>query len=86
MNEIAVTALAATIRELKAKGRTVVIITHRMTTVAVADKLLVMHEGTPKLYGPRDQVIAALKQPQMPVRPNLPVETPGTAVAIPGAA
>lgn len=73
LDEIGELALAATIRELKAKGRTVIIITHRMTTVAVADKLLVMHEGTPRLFGPRDQVIDALKQPQpsAPANPQL---------------
>ncbi len=88
LDELGELALATTIRELKAKGRTVVIITHRMTTVAVADKLLVMHEGTPKLFGPRDQVIEALKQPpqQAPARPAAapmpPLARPAT---VPGA-
>jgi ABC-type multidrug transport system ATPase subunit len=54
-------ALAETIRRLKAKKRTVVIITHRLTTLAVADSILVMHEGTVKAHGPRDQVLAAMR-------------------------
>ncbi|MEF8699406.1 MAG: type I secretion system permease/ATPase [Candidatus Accumulibacter sp. UW26] len=54
-------ALAETIRRLKAKRRTVVIITHRMTTLAVADSILVMHEGTVKAHGPREQVLAAMR-------------------------
>jgi ATP-binding cassette subfamily C exporter for protease/lipase len=54
-------ALAETLRRLKAAKRTVVIITHRMSTLAVADSILVMHEGTVKLHGPRDQVLAALR-------------------------
>ncbi|CAG0939600.1 Type I secretion system ATP-binding protein PrsD [Gallionellaceae bacterium] len=53
-------ALVETIRGLKARGRTVVIITHRMTTLATADKILVLHEGTPKIYAPRDKVLAAM--------------------------
>lgn len=53
-------ALVETIKGLKAKGRTVVIITHRMTTLAVADKILAMHEGTPKVFAPRDKVLAAM--------------------------
>ena len=52
-------ALAETLRRLKAEKRTVMIITHRMSTLAVADSILVMHEGTVKLHGPRDQVLAA---------------------------
>ena len=82
LDELGEQALAATIRELKAKGRTVIIITHRMTTVAVADKLLVMHEGTPKLFGPRDQVIDALKQPQATERPNPPFATLGRSTVV----
>jgi ABC-type glutathione transport system ATPase component len=39
----------------------VVIITHRMSTLAVADSILVLHEGTVKLHGPRDQVLAAMR-------------------------
>lgn len=54
-------ALAETIRRLKAQQRTVVIITHRLTTLAVVDSILVMHEGTVKAHGPREQVLAALR-------------------------
>ena len=54
-------ALAETLRRLKARQRTVVIITHRMTTVAVADSILVLHEGTVKAHGPRDQILAAMR-------------------------
>jgi ATP-binding cassette subfamily C exporter for protease/lipase len=54
-------ALADTIRRLKARKRTVVIVTHRMTTLAVADSILVMHEGTVKAHGPRDQMLAAMR-------------------------
>ncbi|MEF8738297.1 MAG: type I secretion system permease/ATPase [Candidatus Accumulibacter necessarius] len=59
-------ALAETIRRLKAKKRTVVIITHRLTTLAVADSILVMHEGTVKAHGPRDQVLAAIRSGNAP--------------------
>ena len=54
-------ALAETIRRLQARKRTVVIITHRLTTLAVADSILVMHEGTVRAHGPRDQVLAAMR-------------------------
>ena len=54
-------ALAETIRRLKAKQRTVVLITHRLTTLAVADSILVLHEGTVKAHGPREQVLAAMR-------------------------
>lgn len=73
-------ALAETVRRLKTTGSTVIIITHRRSTVQVADKLLVMHEGAPRLFGPREQVIEALKQSQTQHRPAASVNTSGRAV------
>jgi ATP-binding cassette subfamily C exporter for protease/lipase len=48
------------VREVKQRGCTVVIITHRTGLLAVADQMLVLAEGRPRMYGPRDQVLAAL--------------------------
>lgn len=61
LDDLGEAALAETIRRLKAKKRTVVIVTHRMTTLAVADSILVMNEGTVKVHGPRDQVLEAMR-------------------------
>lgn len=61
--------LIEAIKGLQGKACTVVIISHRMTTLAVADKILVMHEGAAKIYGPRDQVLAAMKSAGAAVRP-----------------
>jgi ATP-binding cassette subfamily C exporter for protease/lipase len=85
-------ALAETIRRLKAKKRTVVIITHRLTTLAVADSILVMHEGTVKAHGPRDQVLAAIRSGNAPTaggrtetaaRPAPPVAAAGSLPVAP---
>ncbi|MBL8397677.1 MAG: type I secretion system permease/ATPase [Candidatus Accumulibacter sp.] len=73
-------ALAATIQRLKTRKRTVVIITHRLTTLAVADSILVMHEGTVKAHGPREQILAALRggTPSTP-----PAKPSGTSPSLP---
>jgi ATP-binding cassette subfamily C exporter for protease/lipase len=47
---------------LKEKGKTVVLISHRPGVVSVADRLLILHEGAVQASGPRDGVLAALKQ------------------------
>jgi len=47
---------------LKAKGKTVVLISHRPGILSVADRLLILHQGTVQASGPRDGVLAALKQ------------------------
>lgn len=62
LDEIGERALNETIKELKAQGRTVFLITHRMSTLAVVDKLLMLNDGNLLAFGPRDQVLAALQQ------------------------
>lgn len=55
-------ALASAILELKSRGTTFVVMTHRTSILAVADKMLVMQEGVAQAFGPRDEVLAALKK------------------------
>ena len=54
-------ALLNTIRALKAKGKTVILITHRPGAVAVADRLVVLQDGKIMIEGPKDRVLAALR-------------------------
>jgi ATP-binding cassette subfamily C exporter for protease/lipase len=56
-------ALVQAIKALKARGRTVVVVGHRPSTFDVMDKILVLREGALAAYGPRDDVLAALRQP-----------------------
>lgn len=71
-------ALVQAIRALKAIGRTVVVITHRSSTFAAMDKILVLRDGMVAGYGPRDEVLAAIRQATQTSRPPIMVE--GTTV------
>jgi ATP-binding cassette subfamily C exporter for protease/lipase len=62
LDEAGDAALAAALLELKARGTTFVVMTHRTSVLAVADKLLVLRDGATQAYGPRDDVLAALKK------------------------
>lgn len=53
-------ALLQTMKHLKAKGVTVVVITHRPGLLAAVDRLLVLNEGSVVAFGPRDEVLAAM--------------------------
>jgi ATP-binding cassette, subfamily C, bacterial exporter for protease/lipase len=55
-------ALAQAIRAAKARGTTFVVITHRTSVLAVADKMLVLKDGAQQAFGPRDEVLAALRR------------------------
>ena len=56
------TALLSCIGELKRKGTTVVMITHRPNTLGAVDKLLLMRDGMVDSMGPRDEVVQRLAQ------------------------
>jgi ATP-binding cassette subfamily C exporter for protease/lipase len=56
-------ALVKAIEALKAKGATVVIISHKPSIFRPADKMLVLRDGRVELFGPRDQVMARMMKP-----------------------
>ena len=60
--------LAQAIRELKARGTTVVLVSHRPALVQEGDKVLVMKDGAAELYGPRAEVLKRLAGPPRPVQ------------------
>ena len=55
-------ALAGAIRMMKSRGTTFVVMTHRTSVQAVADKMLVLRDGQTQAFGPRDDVLAALQK------------------------
>ena len=58
-------ALTAALSQLKALGRTVVLVTHRPALLGVADKVLLLVEGTVQGFGPTKDVLAALRPQQV---------------------
>jgi PrtD family type I secretion system ABC transporter len=54
-------ALCEAIFSLKKRGTALVIVGHRPSTLAQADKILVLKEGFVAMYGPRDDVLDALR-------------------------
>ena len=62
LDEMGEQALAKAIQEFKAMGKTVVLISHRPGVLALADRVLVMRDGTAAHEGPRDEVVAAVRR------------------------
>lgn len=54
-------ALANTIAALKTRGTSFVVMTHRTSVLAVADKLLLLESGRVRIFGPIGQVLAAIQ-------------------------
>jgi len=53
-------ALTDCIMQLKQRGTTVVIISHRPSTIGVVDKILVLRDGVAEMFGPRAEVMSRL--------------------------
>lgn len=56
-------ALADCIMQLKKRGTTVVLISHRPATIGVVDKILVLREGVAEMFGPRAEILGRLTRP-----------------------
>ena len=56
----------ATIKHLKASGKTVVLITHRLNILAIADRILVLRQGAVEWYGLRQDFSNAFRAPVPP--------------------
>jgi ATP-binding cassette subfamily C exporter for protease/lipase len=76
-------ALADTLRELSAAGVTVVLVTHRLSLVSVAHKVLVLIEGSVKAYGPRAEVMAAMQASAAGAAPPAAASRPAVALSPP---
>ncbi len=63
-------ALRITLKRLKQLGKTVIIISHKRSTLADTDKLLVLDAGRVKTFGPRDDVLKQLWNPQVVFNPQ----------------
>lgn len=55
-------ALVAALLDLRSRGKTIILVTHRMSVLGVTNKLLLVRDGMPQMFGPSDQVLAALAQ------------------------
>ncbi len=58
-------ALHLTLKQLKALRKTVIIISHKRSTLADMDKLLVLDAGRVKMFGPKAEVMNKLWTPQV---------------------
>ena len=56
-------ALLAALAELKARGVTVIMVTHSPTLMAALDKLALLKNGTLEMFGPSAAVLARLRSP-----------------------
>lgn len=88
LDEAGEAALASALQQLKAAGSTTIVISHRQNILAVADKMLLLRDGQVAMFGPRDEVLAALNKAQAQAQAQAAGAAPGQPMmrpAIPAA-
>jgi len=56
-------ALRSTIEKLKAKGSTVIVVTHRPQLLSHVDKVLVVQDGNNAMFGDADEILSQIARP-----------------------
>lgn len=82
LDEAGERALLQCLQRQKARGATVLVITHRTTLMPVADKIVLMNDGQVAAFGPRDEVLAALRKAGEQNRARPVQAVPGTPPAL----
>lgn len=62
LDDVGEQALLIAINDLRQRGKTIILITHRQSVLAATNKLLLLRDGVAQAFGPRDQVLQALNQ------------------------
>ncbi|NMM37928.1 MAG: type I secretion system permease/ATPase [Glaciimonas sp.] len=62
LDDIGEQALVEAITDLRERGKTIVLITHRTSIIGITSKLLLLRDGAARMFGLRDDVLAALAQ------------------------
>jgi ATP-binding cassette subfamily C exporter for protease/lipase len=62
LDEAGDAALLAAMAIRKSQGSTFVVMTHRTSVLGSADKLLLLRDGQAQAFGPRDEVLSAMRQ------------------------
>lgn len=64
LDDVGEQALLAALIDLRKRGKTIVLITHRTSIISVTSKLLLLQDGMAKMFGPTNQIIEALTKQQ----------------------
>lgn len=62
LDDLGEKALVDAMAELKARGATVILVSHRPNVLCAVDKVLMLRDGTVQMLGSRDEVFAALRK------------------------
>jgi ATP-binding cassette, subfamily C, bacterial exporter for protease/lipase len=62
LDEVGEQCLVQAVLDLRRRGKTIVLITHRTSAIGATNKLLLIRDGAAQLFGPTEQVLAAIQE------------------------
>jgi ATP-binding cassette subfamily C exporter for protease/lipase len=62
LDDVGEQALVQAIIDLRKRGKTIVLITHRTSIIGITNKLLLLRDGVGQMFGPTNEVLAALQE------------------------
>jgi ATP-binding cassette subfamily C exporter for protease/lipase len=62
LDDVGEQALVSAMLDLRQRGKTIVLITHRPSAIGATTKLLVMRDGVGQMFGPTKDVLAAMNE------------------------
>jgi ATP-binding cassette subfamily C exporter for protease/lipase len=62
LDDVGEAALLKAINDLRQRGKTIVLITHRTSIIGATSKLLVLRDGTAAMFGPTNEVLKAVQE------------------------
>jgi ATP-binding cassette subfamily C exporter for protease/lipase len=62
LDDIGEQALVNAVLDLRQRGKTIILITHRTSIIGATTKLLLLRDGAPQMLGPTNEVLAALQK------------------------
>lgn len=79
LDDVGEQALLAAVNDLRQRGKTIVLITHRPTTLSATSKLLLLRDGAAQAFGPTQEVLQALQQAQAQAQAQMQAQLQGRA-------
>ncbi len=62
LDDVGEQALLMAINDLRQRGKTIVLITHRTSIIGATNKLLLLRDGVAEMFGPTNQVLAKMQE------------------------
>jgi ATP-binding cassette subfamily C exporter for protease/lipase len=62
LDEVGEQALVQAVLDLRRRGKTIVLITHRTSIIGATNKLLLLRDGVGQAFGPTNEVLAAIQE------------------------